>query len=140
MRTLGGPNFVITRRSTILLPGTSREPTLAVQVWADPPTAVCGHPGSYGCGRAASAPEGRRKNVCVPEARRTVTLFSNTPPGGTFGRLGASAQSTVAQPERGWLLEHRRRGRPGSRRLGPRRKRVGGRRRGGTRPTARSTW
>lgn len=101
MRTAGSPNFVSTSRSASVDRGRSRAGNVPTHLRADPPTALCGQPGSYGSGVRASVPFWRRKSVTTPAWVRRVSAFRKTPPRGTFGRLGSSDQSTVAQPESG---------------------------------------
>ena len=113
--TFGWLNLVMTSRSLMGLPAITLSRRVVVQVWADPPTAVCGQPGSNCSGSVASRPSSRRKSLTSPPAVTTTMWLSKTPFGGTLGLLGLSDQSTVAQPDSGCCWEQACSGRPESR-------------------------
>ena len=82
--------------------------SILLHLRAEPSTAVCGQPGPKVSGLSFRSPDSLRKNLCSPVTNSNLKLFSNTPPDGTLGRLGASDQSTVAHPESGCSLSRSR--------------------------------
>ena len=60
--------MVITRRKSIGVPATRSDGKIAPHSWPDPPTDVCGQPGSKVSGAWFNRPSSLKKKVRSPDA------------------------------------------------------------------------